>query len=184
MEQIEPTHTDLVTYARKQLVSGLPLSSLYSKFKIETGSFNLLPEAINFPNLHSGINKGHSSVSIATEIATNYLKENINNCVIIEYASARKGDPWLEKHNISYLTYETYIYSIFHGDNFTRALIEDSVKAAISYQLVIGLFQTGSPINLQLGSEISSDCLQEIAQATQKILFEVFDGEGILIWEH
>jgi hypothetical protein len=183
MEQIESTHTDLVTYAQKQLNSGLPLSSLYSTFDLESGSFRLLPEGVNFPNLSSGINKGYNSVSIATELITYYLAENISNHVIIEYASATKSDLWVKSHNLRYFTYGKYIYSVFNNADFTHAMVKKSVKSAISYQLIIGLFQHPNSINLRVGSEISTTHLQEIAQLTQIILFEVFDGEGILIWE-
>ena len=76
-----------------------------------------------------------------------------------------------------------YIYSIFNGANFNYENLEKSVKFAISYQLIIGLFQSNKAITPPIFSEISPDYLQEVFQQTERILFEVFDGEGMLIWE-
>ncbi len=178
------THADLVSSVKNQLFNtGLPLSSLYQTLNVESGNFILLPKNVIFPNLSTGINSGYLTDSLAIKEIVNYLSKDINNCVIIEYASARKGYGFLEKNQLSYFTYENYIYSIFSGANFNYEDIEKSVKSAISYQLIIGLYHASKSITPPIFSEITSDYLQEIFQQTQSILFEVCDGEGLLIWE-
>lgn len=182
MENIEFTRSDFIKFIQNQFITDLPLSSLYAKFNFNNGNFRLLPIKVKYLGLEFGIEEG-SSVEIATQEIIQYLKESIYNQVIIEYSSAKKGYSWLEKKQIKYQNYGNYVYSIFNNSVLSIEEIEKSVRFANSYELHIGLFQSNTLMNYQTGSEISEKDLHEICDLTQKILFGVFDGQGILIWE-
>ena len=128
MERNSVNNVDLVTYVKNQLHTRLPLSSLYKTFYIEGGIFTILPENANFLDFYSSAGNKTSSISIATDEIVNYLNKNTSNGVIIEYANARKGDSWLDGHNLKYLTYESYIYSIFTAIDFNYEDKKEIIK--------------------------------------------------------
>lgn len=115
-------------------------------------------------------------------LAVAYLRRSGPRYLIFEDVNAQVGDPWLKNAFVRAVSYDGEIYHVLGTEDVDKAAVRRTMSYAKGY--VTNGILTGSLSipPLQPGQHLEVSQLIALAEATDFVLVEAYDGESFVIW--
>jgi hypothetical protein len=178
-----------VTYLQNCLEQGNSLSAkVRTSFLLVKGRITtLLPQDAprDTPLGDSTCVPGHcdESDSWVEEKVSLFLQSGQDRLVVLEDASARRGDPFVSRYGRGVRFLGDEVYHVLEATDSERQVISDVMARTRGYlQLGFMISQAHVAEPAADSVEWSNDIIVDLATATEKIIAGAYDGEGFLIW--
>ena len=112
-----------------------------------------------------------------------YLSAAPGRLCVLEDPMERSSGPGLGVYRSRLVTCAEYVYFVLCADDTHRQRIEMALREAASAWITYGFMTTVPPGWNPDSGHFSKEDMEFLADKTEKIIVDAFDGEGWLIWE-
>jgi hypothetical protein len=113
---------------------------------------------------------------------TDHLKKKKDQVVLFEHGLAKPKDDWIKKNKSLFVFCDDTVIATVSGQDSKEKVQQALLATRTAFpSQIIAIAQRNE--NIILGSTILVTKLIEIAQTTEIIFVEAYDGEGFVIWQ-
>lgn len=190
--------SDAKNYLKKELSKGHQYAKrVLNILPIDNGSVItylpslLIPEAYNFNDSILGSiaeeeNDGHGIMKESQRIMLDFMMEYLqscNGCAVFE-TIAYPTDPIIHKRNLSYFTFEKWVYLLLYRQILNKDTLYDYWEEAHSYPKIVGLSGVSfDELLFENNRVVSNESMELMVNKTEYLLIGAYDGDGYLIWK-
>ena len=180
---------EALRFFRERINTGLPLATeVLARHDLARGRLGTLVP-VHVSRITSeilergGLFRSSASREWVLDAITKYLSAAPDRLCVLEDHVGRSSDPGLSLSRSRIVTCAEYVYFVLCADDTHRQRIERSLWDAASASITYG-FMTAVPPGWNPDSgHFSKEDMEFLADKTEKIVVDAYDGEGWLIWE-
>lgn len=181
-------------HVRDRLSLGNLLASRVSALPLESGSVStLLPERVNPSKVSNsrtlregGIAEPSESREIERAVAefiSGYLSRSERQLAIFEHSLANASDPWVAKCEIPLFVQGAKIFFYLTQSDAQPDRILLTMRAArTALAMMAVLTNLGTLETITDRQSVPSELIEVLAENTQHVIVDAYDGEGFLVW--
>jgi len=180
---------EAIRFFRERIKTGLPLATgVLSHHDLARGRlWTVVPEHVDHitrENLErGGVFQPPAPRDWLFDTIAKFLSAGPARLCVFEDAVGRSSDSGCILLRSRQVTYGEYVYFVLCAEDAHRARIELALREAASAWITYG-FMTAAPPDWDPNSgRFSRQDLEYLANKTEKIVVDAYDGEGWLIWE-
>jgi len=180
---------EALCFFRERINTRLPLATaVLSHHDLARGRFRtLVAEHISHvtrENLErGGLFRSSASREWVIDGIVKYLSAAPDRLCVLEDHVGRSSDPGLSLSRSRIVTCAEYVYFVLCADDTHRQRIERVLWDAASASITYGFMTAAPPAWDPNSGRFSGQDLEYLADKTEKIVVDAYDGEGWLIWE-